>query len=83
MVTTIQLKDNVKESLNKMKEHNRESYEDIILRMMNIVEKQKRAQTKLLVEGYKEMSQHNLKICKDWEKIDSELDWEWNEKNAD
>ena len=31
----------------------------------------------LLIEGCKEMAEENLKICKEWEAIDAEMDWEW------
>ena len=31
----------------------------------------------LLIEGYKVMAEENLRICKEWEHIDLELDWEW------
>jgi len=36
-------------------------------------------QEKLMIEGYKEMAEENLKICNEWEATDYELDWEWSD----
>ena len=77
MVTTIQLNENVKNALDRMKQSNKETYEDVILNMMNIIEKQKREQRELLIEGYKEMADESLKIAREWEPITSTPDWEW------
>ncbi len=79
MITTIQLNDNVKSMLNQMKESSKESYEDIILKMIHIIEEQKRKQEELLIEGYKEMAEDSLNICEEWKYVDSEVDWEWDE----
>ena len=46
MITTIQLNQKVKEALNRMKENERETYEEIILKIIHAVEKQKRNQKK-------------------------------------
>ncbi len=66
MVTTIQLNENVKNALDRMKS-NKETYEEVILNLMRIAEKCKREQEELLIEGYKEMAEENLKIEKEWE----------------
>jgi len=66
MVTTIQLNEDVKNALDRMKT-NKETYEQVILNLMNIAEKCKREQDKLLIEGYKEMAEESLKIAKEWE----------------
>jgi molybdopterin-guanine dinucleotide biosynthesis protein len=66
MVTSIQLNENVKNALDRMKS-NKETYEEIILNLMKIAEKCKREQEQLLIEGYKEMAQESLKIAKEWE----------------
>jgi len=79
MITTIQLNENVKNALNQMKETKRESYEEVIVKMMHLIEKQKREQEELLIEGCKAMAEDSLRMNKEWEKIDSELDWEWDE----
>jgi len=78
MVTTIQLNENVKLSLERMKE-DRESFEDVIVRMMNQIEKQRREQEELLIEGCKVMAEDSLRICKEWEATDATLDWEWKD----
>jgi len=66
MVTTIQLNENVKNALDKMKS-NRETYEDVIINLMKFADEQKRKQEKLLIEECKEMAEENLKITKEWE----------------
>jgi predicted CopG family antitoxin len=66
MVTTIQLNENVKNALDRMKT-NKETYEEVILNLMKIAEKNKRKQEELLIEGYKEMAEESLKIAKEWE----------------
>ena len=76
MVTTIQLNENVKQALDKMKS-GKETYEEIILNLMKIVEEKKREQEELLIEGCKEMAEDMIRINKEWETIDSDIDWEW------
>ena len=66
MVTTIQLNENVKNALDRMKS-NKETYEEVILNLMKIAEKHKREQEQLLIEGCKEMYGDMLKISKEWE----------------
>ena len=77
MVTTIQLNHDVKNALNRMKLGN-ETYEQVILQMIKIIEKQKREQEELMIEGCKEMFGDMIKINKEWEAVDAELDWEWD-----
>lgn len=78
MVTTIQLNEHVKSALDKMKQSSRETYEDVIVNMMEKVSGDKEKQRQLLIEGAKEMAEENLKIEKEFEATDAELDWEWN-----
>ena len=66
MVTTIQLNENVKNALDRLKT-NKETYEQIILELMRTSEKYKREQEKLLIEGCKEMYEDMLTIAKEWE----------------
>ncbi len=66
MVTTIQLNENVKIALDRMKT-NKETYEQVILNLMKIAEKCKREQEELLIEGCKEMYADMLKVTKEWE----------------
>ncbi len=76
MVTTIQLNENVKNALDRLKT-NKETYEQIILNLMRIAEKHKRNQEGLLIEGCKVMSEENLKITREFEAIECLKDWEW------
>ncbi|MBS3074372.1 hypothetical protein J4447_02850 [Candidatus Pacearchaeota archaeon] len=77
MVTTIQLNENVKMALDGMKESSRETYEDVIVKMMEKIDEEKRKRKELLIEGYKEMAEENLKIEKEFEAIEEDFDWEW------
>lgn len=79
MVTTIQLNENVRKTLEKMKEHSKETYEDVIVKMVKQLEEQKRKQKELLIEGYKEMAEESLKICDEWKYADAEISCEWDE----
>ncbi len=66
MVTSIQIHEVVKKELDILKENNKESYEDVIMRLIESAEKQKRTQAEFLIQGYKEMAQESLKITKEW-----------------
>jgi len=43
---------------------------------MRMAEEHKRKQEELLIEGCKETYEDMLKINKEWEAVDGELDWE-------
>ncbi len=66
MVTTIQLNDNVKKILDRLKT-GKETYEEVIINLMKSVEEHKRKQENLLIEGCREMYDDMLKIAKEWE----------------
>ena len=76
MPTTIQLNENVKNALDRLKT-NKETYEEIIKNLMNIAEKCKREQKQLLIDGCKSMAKENLKITKEFEAIENLDNWEW------
>ena len=76
MVTTIQLNEDVKKALDRMKT-NKETYEQVILNLMGIAEKCKREQEELLIEGCKVMAEESLKITREFESIENLRDWEW------
>jgi len=76
MVTTIQLNENVKNALDRLKS-NKETYEQVIITLMKIAEKCKREQEALLIEGCKVMAEESLKITKEFEAIENLDDWEW------
>lgn len=67
MVTTIQLNENVKRILERLKEKRNESYEDVIVKLIRERESDKRRIEELLIEECKEMAEENLKISKEWE----------------
>ena len=78
MITTIQLHEETKNALEHAKETSAESYEEVIKKLLLLVDQQKRTQKQLLIEGCQEMAIDTLKITKEWEKTDATLDWEWN-----
>ena len=76
MITTIQLNDNVKQELDRLK-IGRETYEDVILKLMKALQQQRRKQEELLIEGYKELAEENMKIQKEFDSIEDDFDWQW------
>ena len=76
MITTIQLNDNVKKELDRLKSE-KETYEHVILNLMRFVQEHKRKQKALLIEGCKEMAEENLKMTKEFEAIENLDKWEW------
>jgi len=76
MVTTIQLNEDVKRALDRLKS-DKETYEQVILKLMKVAEKCKREQEQLLIEGCKVMAEENLKITKEFEAIENLDGWEW------
>lgn len=74
MVTTIQLQEKVKNELERLKTEPRETYEDVIRRLIREVETQKRKQRELLIEGYKDMAEESLKICEEFKYADAEVE---------
>lgn len=77
MITTIQIHENIKNELEKFKISDKETYEDVIKNLIKEVEKNKRNNKELMIEGYKEMAEESLKITQEWETTDLSLDWEW------
>ncbi|MDA3836179.1 MAG: hypothetical protein PF542_01015 [Nanoarchaeota archaeon] len=77
MISTIQLSHKVKETLATYRKSPRESYEDIIVNLISEIEKKKMADEALLIEGYKEMAEFDLELCKEFEAIEEDFDWEW------
>lgn len=67
MITTIQLNEQVKNSLDRLKESKRQTYEEVISKLIKLSETHKRKQEKLIIEGYKKMAKESLKIAKEWE----------------
>ncbi len=67
MISTIQLNENVKNSLNKLKASEKQTYEEVILRLIKLSEEQKSKREELLIEGCREMAEDSLRIAKEWE----------------
>ena len=78
MITTIQLNDNVKNALDGLKS-GKETYEEVIVKMMKQIEEQKRKHVDSMIEGAKETAEESLKITKEFESIDEDFDWEWKD----
>ncbi len=74
MLTTIQLNETVKMQLNRMKNTNKQTYEDVIVEMINKLEKQKRKKINLLKEGYREMQKEIILVNKEWSSVDADWD---------
>ena len=74
MVTTIQIRENIKRELDKLKGSEKETYEEVIINLMRTTEEHKRKHKKLLSEGYKEMARESLIINKDWSVADKDWD---------
>jgi len=75
MITTIQLNENIKTELNRMKVFSNETYEDVIVKMIEDIRKQKKIQTELLIEGCKIMAKDSIKMVEDFQYVDSDLEW--------
>ena len=76
MITTIQIRENVKKELDRLKERN-QSYEDVVLNLMRLAEQVRRKQEALLMEGCKAMAEENLKITKEFEAMENLDNWKW------
>lgn len=76
MVTTIQLNENVKKALDRLKS-NKQTYEDVILNLMKEVEENKMEQKDFLIEGCKVMANENVTIANEFESIEDLGKWEW------
>jgi len=78
-ITTIQLRESVKRVLESLKEKQNQSYEDVIVKLIDESEMKKKMQEELIIEGCKEMYNDMLEITKEWESTDAMLDWEWDD----
>ena len=76
MVTTIQLNNDVKEALDRLKTK-KQTYEQVILELLKDSEKSQKTQEELLIEGCKEMAEESKKITGEFENIEDLSEWEW------
>jgi len=67
MATTIQIRENLRDELDRLKGHTNKTYEEVILELMKTAEQSKRKQKAALIEGYKELAKESLKTTKEWE----------------
>lgn len=77
MVSTIQISNSTKNILSNFREIPKQTYEEIILNLIRLVEIQRRKKEKLIIEGCKEMTEENLKICEEFKYVDAENLPEW------
>lgn len=71
--TTIQIHKEAKKELDKLKEYSRETYEDVIIKLIKMVKSQRVKQMTRMAEGYKEMAEDSKKIVKEWAITEKEL----------
>ncbi len=67
MVTTIQLNESVKNSLARLRESNKQTYEDVIIGLIKLAKTEKRKKEELLIEECKEMAEESLRLAKEGE----------------
>jgi len=76
VVTTIQLNENVKNELDRLKCGKR-TYEEVIVELIQETERNVRSREELLIEGCRAMAKEDLTVAKEWESADGVLGWEW------
>ncbi|PIN89965.1 hypothetical protein COU60_02630 [Candidatus Pacearchaeota archaeon CG10_big_fil_rev_8_21_14_0_10_34_76] len=76
-ITTIQLRESVKKMLEQLKQKKNETYEDVIVKLIDEIGGERKRVEQLMIEGYKEMAEESLKITKEFEAIEDFKDWEW------
>lgn len=74
MVTTIQLNERVKEMLSKLKTKRNETYEEVIIKLVDDMRENKMRQDELLKEGYLKMAKDIKQMNKEWSKADAKWD---------
>ena len=79
-ITTIQLRESVKRLLDLLKERNNETYEDVIIKLLDEKEKDRDRLEKLMIEECKEMAEENLRIAKEFDSalmdgLDKDENW--------
>lgn len=77
MISSIQVSDKLKKTLNNFRASPKESYEQIILKLINEIENQKSDYEKRLIEECQAISDESLRITKDFESIEDLDNWKW------
>lgn len=70
-ISTIQLREHVKRALDRLKQKSSESYEEVIVKLIDESEEKKRKRREIIREECKELSTEMLKITKEWEATDA------------
>jgi len=78
-ITTIQIRENVKMALERLKERRNESYEEVIVKLLMEAERKRKNYEELMIEAAKETAEESLRITKEFEAIDEDFDWEWRD----
>ncbi len=73
VISTIQLREEVKRALENLKEKSNQSYEDVIVKLIDSSDEKKKKRRELLIEECKEMAEESLRITKEWENTDAEM----------
>jgi predicted CopG family antitoxin len=81
MVKTIHLNENVKGALSRMKQSPKESFEDVLVRLIKLSQQSRKEKDNLLIEDFKEIADENLKLTKEFEVIGNCFDWEGNDES--
>lgn len=72
MSTTIQISESLREKLISVKQDKKETYEEIISKLLKNFERKKQEEENLLKEGYMEMYEDLITLDKEWEGAQSE-----------
>lgn len=67
MVTTIQLNEDVKMALDRLKSKSKRTYEDVIVNLIDKADNDKKNMEELLKEEALEFAEESLRIAKEWE----------------
>jgi len=77
MVTTIQLDEEVKQYLGSLKKTSKETYQDVIMKLLEAYEPDNLSpEEELLKEGYLALNEINKEIMEDFKYADSEINEE-------
>ena len=74
VITTIQLNDEIKRALSRLKQNERDTYEDVIVRMMREARRRRNKSIDLLEEGYREMARTSIETTQEWSAAESTWD---------
>jgi hypothetical protein len=74
MVTTIQLGEDIKSELSRLKFSSNDTYEDVIVELIESVRSKEREKIELLKEGYSLWSKELSKLNDDWSQVEEGWD---------